>query len=208
MRTKNRVLGFWLLLSLGGGSLACGGEAIRVGESTGAAGRGGTARPSGPSTAVEAPVEEAAPEVDPSLVPLSFRDEDFVEGDTNRDPFRNYAAMFMPSTAEIARPQRDVIMPDVPLEEMRLIAIVSGVASPSAMIEDNTGTGFTVHRGDFLGREDVVNAGGTEGLPITLNWRVDRIHAGEVILTREDPTAPNRVPLTRVMPLHDEVEGG
>lgn len=196
-----------LLLTL---LLGCGEEAITVGESTatrGVGGGGASSAPDGPATppAAEPPAEE---EVDPSLVPLSYRDDDFVEGDTNRDPFRNYAAMFIPSTAEIARPQRDVIMPDTPLESMRLIAIVSGVASPSAMIEDATGTGFTVHRGDFLGREDVVNAGGTDGLPVTLNWRVDRIHAGEVILTRDDPTAPNRVPLTRVMPLHDEAEGG
>lgn len=184
------------VLSLGLAILGCEGEVIRVGAPV----------PTGGAATVEsAPEEEVA--VDPSLVPLSYRDEDFVDGDTNRDPFRNFAATFVPSSADIARPQRDVIMPDTALEEMRLIAIVSGVASPSAMIEDNLGTGYTVHRGDFVGREDVVNAGGAEGLPITLNWRVDRIHAGEVVLTRDDPTAPNRVPLTRVMALHTEDEG-
>ena len=183
-------------LSIAAAMLGCEDEVIRVGVPTPSA---------EDAPAVTAPTE--AEVVDPSLVPLSYRDEDFVEGDTNRDPFRNYASTFVPSTTEIVRPQRDVIMPDTALEEMRLIAIVSGIASPSAMIEDSLGTGYTVHRGDFVGREDVVNAGGTEGLPITLNWRVDRIHAGEVILTRDDPTAPNRVPLTRVMALHAEDEG-
>lgn len=179
----------------------CGEEPIRVGVPVTT--EGGTSV----ATTSEPEPEAEVPEVDPSLIPLAYRDEDFVEGDSNRDPFRNYAASFIPTAAEIARPQRDVVMPDTALEEMRLIAIVSGVASPSAMIEDGTGTGHTVHRGDFLGREDVVNAGGADGLPITLNWRVDRIHAGEVILTRDDPTAPNRVPLTRVMALHDDAEG-
>ncbi len=186
------------LLSIAIAMLGCEDEVIRVGAPV----------PSPEDAeAAAAPAAEEEEEVDPSLVPLSYRDEDFVEGDSNRDPFRNYASTFLPSAAELARPQRDVIMPDTALDEMRLIAIVSGVASPSAMIEDGAGTGHTVRRGDFVGREDVVNAGGAEGLPITLNWRVDRIHAGEVILTRDDPTAPNRVPLTRVMALHTEDEG-
>lgn len=185
--------------------MACGdGEVIRVGAATGtrpAAGGGTTASETPPEPAAE--VAEAAAPVAPS-----YRDEDFVETDRNRDPFRSYAAMFLPQADEIVRPQRDVIMPDTPLEEMRLIAIVSGIASPSAMIEDQDGAGHTVHRGDFIGREDVVNAGGAEGLPVTLNWRVDRIHADSIILTRDDPTAPNRVPLTRVIPLHPEVVSG
>jgi len=42
-------------------------------------------------------------------------------------------------------------------------------------------------------------------MPVTLNWRVDRIRPGSVVLTREDPTAPDKPPLTRVLPLH---EGG
>jgi len=191
------VLRTFAVMSIALAMLGCDDEVIVVGAPAPSA--------DVPAPEVSAPVEEVA--VDPSLIPLSYRDEDFVEGDTNRDPFRNYASTFLPSTVDIARPQRDVIMPDTALEEMRLIAIVSGIASPSAMIEDSLGTGYTVHRGDFVGREDVVNAGGAEGLPITLNWRVDRIHAGEVILTRDDPTAPNRVPLTRVMALHTEDEG-
>ena len=43
-------------------------------------------------------------------------------------------------------------------------------------------------------------------MAVTLNWRVDRIRPNEVVLTREDPTAPNRPPLTRIIPLHTEDE--
>ncbi|MCA9601050.1 MAG: hypothetical protein KC417_03435, partial [Myxococcales bacterium] len=39
-----------------------------------------------------------------------------------------------------------------------------------------------------------------------LNWRVDRIRPTEVVLAREDPTAPNRPAITRVIPLYDPSE--
>lgn len=194
MKTVRAYVTLALALAL----VACEEEPIRVGAPAPAPGDATTPPP--------APVEEVAA----STVPApELRDEDFVETDRNRDPFRGYAAYFLPQASEIVRPQRDVLMADTPLEDMRLIAIVSGVASPSAMIVDGSGAGHTVHRGDFIGREDVINAGGADGLPVTLNWRVDRIHGDSVILTRDDPTAPNRVPLTRVIQLHPEaLEGG
>ena len=101
-------------------------------------------------------------------------------------------------------PQRTVLLPTTGLDQMRLIAIISGVAQPRAMIVDPAGVGHVVERGDYIGRPEVVQTGGTEGMPVTLNWRVDRIRPNEVVLTREDPTAPNRPPLTRVIPLHEE----
>jgi type IV pilus assembly protein PilP len=190
-----------VLVLLGGLLLAaCGDEEITVGrglprEDTAAAG----------GTPPVAEVEPAAEPPDAGIAPLSFRDEAFVEAETNRDPFRGFAQMF------VARPtrepvQREVIMPRTSIDEMRLIAIVSGVANPSAMLVDRDSTGYTVRRGDYLGRPEVVQTGGEEAVPITLNWRVDRIRPGEVVLTRDDPTAPNRPPLTRVLPLHEAVE--
>lgn len=184
------------LFVLGAG---CGEEEIQVGR--GLPAEGGTG---GGAAAAEAAPVEAEPAAE--ITPLSFRDEAFVEADTNRDPFRGFAQMF------VARPtrelvQREVIMPRTSIDEMRLIAIVSGVANPSAMLVDGDSTGHTVRRGDYLGRPEVVQTGGEDAVPITLNWRVDRIRPGEVVLTRDDPTAPNRPPLTRVLPLHEaEVE--
>jgi type IV pilus assembly protein PilP len=144
--------------------------------------------------------------LDGGLVIPVYRDEDFVEADTNRDPFRSYARMFTVRPAE--PPQRTVLLPTTGLDQMRLIAIISGVAQPRAMIVDPAGVGHVVERGDYIGRPEVVQTGGTEGMPVTLNWRVDRIRPNEVVLTREDPTAPNRPPLTRVIPLHEEEQAG
>ncbi len=143
-------------------------------------------------------------EPDAGVVGLTYRDEDFVEAETNRDPFRSYIQIFVARAPRGDAVQREVTMPRTAIDEMRLIAIVSGVANPSAMLVDTDGTGHSVRRGDYLGRPEVVQTGGEDAVPITLNWRVDRIRPGEVVLTREDPTAPNRPPLTRVIALHAE----
>ncbi|UJR79048.1 pilus assembly protein PilP [Sandaracinus amylolyticus] len=169
-------------------------------------GRGVTPEAGG-ATATPTPPPDVAPTT-PAAAPdaglgLSYRDDDFVEAETNRDPFRSFAEIFV--TRPTREPvQREVVMPRTAIDDMRLIAIVSGMANPSAMLVDTDGTGHTVHRGDYLGRPEVVQTGGEDAVPITLNWRVDRIRPGEVVLTREDPTAPNRPPLTRVIPLHTE----
>jgi len=133
-----------------------------------------------------------------------FSDEDFTELDIqNRDPFRSYAKAFKAQAAAPA--QRRVLMPSTSLDEMNLIAIVTGIATPRAMLTDTAAVGHVVRRGDYIGRPEVVQTGGAEGMPVTLNWRVDRIRPGSVVLTREDPSSPDKPPLTRVMPLH---EGG
>jgi len=121
----------------------------------------------------------------------------------NRDPFRSYAKAFKAQAAAPA--QRRVLLPSTSLDEMNLIAIVTGIATPRAMLTDTAKVGHVIRRGDYIGRPEVVQTGGSEGMPVTLNWRVDRIRPGSVVLTREDPTAPDKPPLTRVMPLH---EGG
>jgi type IV pilus assembly protein PilP len=136
--------------------------------------------------------------------PVVYTDDDFAELDIqNRDPFRSYAKAFKAQAAAPA--QRRVLLPSTSLDEMRLIAIVTGIATPRAMLTDTAQVGHVVRRGDYIGRPEVVQTGGSEGMPVTLNWRVDRIRPGSVVLTREDPTAPDKPPLTRVMPLH---EGG
>jgi len=131
----------------------------------------------------------------------TFRDSDFVESDHNRDPFRSFDAELRAKVPVVA--QRTVIMPNTPVDAMRLIAIVSGISQPRAMLVDERGVGYVTSRGDFVGKADVVQAGGADSLPVSLNWRVDRIRANEIVLAREDPSAPNRPPLTRVIALHE-----
>lgn len=130
-----------------------------------------------------------------------YRDEDFVESERNRDPFRSYMTTFNVKAPEDI--QRRVVMPTTAIEEMSLIAIISGTPRPKAMIVDPLGVGHVVERGMYVGRPQVIQATGS--ISMTLNWRVDRIRDNEVVLTRQDPVDPSRPPLTRVIPLHEEL---
>lgn len=135
------------------------------------------------------------------LEPVTYRDEDFVESERNRDPFRSYMTTFQVRAPEVI--QRNVVMPTTAIESMTLIAVITGVPRPKAMLVDPLGMGHVVERGMYIGRPQVIQATGS--VSMTLNWRVDRIRENEVVLTRQDPTDPTRPPLTRVIPLHEEL---
>lgn len=79
-------------------------------------------------------------------------DDDFVEDDeTNRDPFRSYLRLFVEKSAP--EPQAvPAVFDKFALEELALIAIVSGDATPRAMFRDPGGLGQTVRRGDYLSK--------------------------------------------------------
>jgi len=189
----------WMVLAslLGLAVAGCEEENIQVGRGV---------APTAPPPPGAPPV--AAEEADAGTQPTVYRDEDFSESDTNRDPFRSFEEMFVVEPPELDRGGRDVTMPETAIEEMRLIGVVTGFATPRAMIIDREGVGHSVRRGDYIGRSEVVQVGGTEQLPVTLNWRVDRIRDSEIVLIREDPTAPNRPPLTRVLTLREDGETG
>lgn len=136
---------------------------------------------------------------------VEYEDEDFVELDVkSRDPFRSFATLF--TTGVAAPAQRRVLMADTSVDDMRLIAIVTGIPQPRAMFTDPGSVGHVVKRGDYIGRPEVIEAGGAEGVPITLNWRVERIRPAELVLTREDPAASDEPPLTRIVPLHEHAK--
>ncbi len=193
-------LGFCLVLALGG--VACD-DPVVVGDPVQQQQAPQQETPASPvpmEDAAEEPVAEAA---DDYMV--TYSDEDFVEVDvTVRDPFRSFATFFRQTATTII--QRDVVMPSTAIDEMRLIAIITGVARPRAMLKAPGGVGHSVRIGQYVGRPEVIQTGGADSMPVTLNWRVARIRSGEVVLTREDPTGPDRPPLTRVIPLYEEGE--
>lgn len=163
--------------------------------------------PSEPSPA--APNAEAAPRAsaDKLAPPATVIDEaDFSEGDRNRDPFRSYARAFVEDNKPGAGPVHDVILPDYSLDELKLIGIVTRVVPAKAMLLDPTGKGHVIRRGQFVGRPDVVPGSGRSGSTYMVNWRVDRIREGDVVLVREDPMNPDVPMLTRVIQLRTEAE--
>jgi type IV pilus assembly protein PilP len=128
-----------------------------------------------------------------------------VESDHNRDPFRSYLAQNQTATKP-ALNQRKVELSQYSLEELKLVAIVTGGEPPSAMFVDPNGKGTVVYKGTFVCRAEVVHIGGSNGPEYQLNWRVDRIRSSDVVLIREDPAQPAIPPATRVVPLHPEAE--
>ena len=197
MSSTIRIFGSLLLLAAVG-MAGCGGDDE---EEYQGLGLGAGADASGEGSG-EGGAEQSAAQLDSG--PTIYTDDDFSELDIqHRDPFRSFARAFKAQAAAPA--QRRVLLPSTSLDEMKLIAIVTGIATPRAMLTDTAQVGHVIRRGDYIGRPEVVQTGGSEGMPVTLNWRVDRIRPGSVVLTREDPTSPDKPPLTRVMPLH---EGG
>ncbi len=193
-----------LLTTVGCGEPEVSTGPVRPRPASGAPGKRG---PSGGAGAAAArPTTQAAADGGVDASPqFVLEEEDFVEDDVrNRDPFRSYVHLFKVEAPRVV--QRRVLMPDVTIDQMKVIAIVTRLPRPRAMIVDPTGVGHVVRRGDYLGRAEVVRTGGSDGIAVTLNWRVERIRDGEVVLVREDPTSPQQEPLRRVLPLHDEQE--
>lgn len=190
MQTK-KIRGLWLIVALGLAAAACD-EADSIGRSA----TRGTGGPKPAAAATTALAEEAAKSV--------LKDSDFTESEGNRDPFRSYEEIFRPPGAP--RAQRPVLLPNTEVDNLRLIAIVTGIEQPRAMLVDEQGVGYVTSRGDYVGRAEVVRTGGAENLAVTVNWRIDRIRDNEVVLARDDPSGPNRPPLTRIIPLRGEDE--
>jgi len=162
--------------------------------------------PTEPATTPDAPEPTELVDPDAGAAEVSaYTDADFVELDTtNRDPFRPFIGMFVATAAERATVSRDVKMGDVSIDEMKVIAIIGRISPPRAMIQDPSGVGYVVRPRDFLGRPETVQVG--SDIPVQLQWQVARVRPNEVVLTRTDPTAPDRPPLTRILPLYNEDE--
>lgn len=82
-----------------------------------------------------------------------LREEDFAENDdSNRDPFRSYLDTWIERGPKITMSTATAISAKYSLEELTLIAVISGDANPRAMFRDPTGLGQTVKRGDFISK--------------------------------------------------------
>ncbi len=100
--------------------------------------------------------------------------------------------------------QREVLLDQYAVDELKLVGIVTGIDPAKAMLVDPTGKGHVVQRGQFVGRAEVVQASTTTARSYEINWRVDRIRDGDVVLIREDPQNPDVPSATKVIPLRPE----
>ena len=183
-------------LGLGVALIGCSADKVLTAANT------GSAQKAVPDAGVAAPVATLAP---PPIARMEFAENDFVESDRNRDPFRTFIATFAPPESKrVAQNQRAVILPQHSIDELKLVAIVTGGEYPRAMVVDPSGKGWVLKRGDFVGRPEIVHIGGANGADYQLNWRVDKVRDGDLVFLREDPAQPGIPPATRVVTLHPE----
>ena len=186
----------FLPLLLVGAIAACGSDTPTVPAAKGA--------PPAPAARAAALAPSGAAALPPPMPAVEYAENEFTESDHSRDPFRSYANLFVEDKGKPRARQVEVVLGQYSIDELRLVAIVLSGDYPRAMLVDPTTKGWVVKRGDYIGRPDTVHTGGTNGADYQLNWRIDRIRDGDVVLTREDPAQPGVPPATRVLPLHPE----
>jgi type IV pilus assembly protein PilP len=135
---------------------------------------------------------------------IDFQEAEFAESEKSRDPFRSFASMFVEEARGKVKSQREVLLDQYSVDELKLVGIATGIDPAKAMLVDPTGKGHVVQRGQFVGRAEVVQASTTTARAYEINWRVDRIRDGDVVLIREDPQNPDVPSATKVIPLRPE----
>ena len=194
-----RLLGLAALALIG-----CGDDA----PSSGAAASASAWRPSvagAPAPAAAAPAPAAAPDANmPPPPKFEIVEQEFTESERSRDPFRSFLDIFKEEVRGTAKSQREVVLSQFAIDELKLIGIVTRAEPHKAMLVDPGGVGHVVQRGQFVGRADIVQAAGRTGASYEINWRVDRIRDGDIVLIREDPANPDVPSATRVIPLRPE----
>ena len=181
------------VLGLGAG---CGDDDIMTGPPPVPA-ASGSARASA-SASAGAP---SGPDADAGAFVAEFSENDFVESDDSRDPYRSFAALFLTQAKARTVVQRKVRASQFALDELKLAGIITR-GDPRALVTDPGGLGWVLHSGDYVGKSEIVSTGGPTGVDVALNWRVDRIRETDVVFLREDPAHPEIPPTTKVMYLH------
>lgn len=155
-----------------------------------------TASGSAAAKAGEAPKATIPPAVE-------FQETDFSESERSRDPFRSFAKMFAEEARTKIKSQRDVVLDQYSLDELKLVGIVTRVQPERALVIDPTGKGHIITRGQFVGRAEIVQ-GGASGADYEINWRVERIRDADIVLVRDDPKNPDVPSATRIIALRTE----
>jgi type IV pilus assembly protein PilP len=176
--------------------LACGEDVIQsTGTAAGSAAPKGSAAP--PRSAAAAGPDAGAPKIE-------FQEAEFAETEKSRDPFRSYGTLFVEEAKSRVKSQRQVLLDQYSVDELKLVGIVTRIQPAKAMLVDPSGKGHVVHRGQLIGRPELVQAGASSRASYEINWRVDRIRDGDIVLVREDPANPDVPSATRVIPLRPE----
>ena len=138
-----------------------------------------------------APVAGPAKQEKVEKVEMVLTEKDFVERMDNRDPFHSFILRVGTNTRRADRRQRKVVLKRYALDELKLIAVVTGQTRPLAMFRDPKGLGVPVKRGDYISK--------SEG-------RVKQILSDKVIVEIEASAESKRSRSDTVIPLHTKAQ--
>ncbi len=142
-----------------------------------------------------------------AMVLPKLSETDFIEGAKHRDPFRAHIEVVVNQEEIRKTVQREIKLKEYDVAELKLIAIITNIGDPRAMVVTPAKEGIVLRRGDYVGKADFVDPG-AGGDKIQVNWRVARIHGtGKeeergIYLVRDDPLTKTPEDITRFMPLH------
>ena len=159
----------------------------------------------GPAPVIDRKPQANGPAADAGVTTrVELQESEFTESERSRDPFRAFVTNFVDEARTQTKSQREVVMEEYSLDDLRLIGIVTGGVEARAMLLDPRGHGYVIRRGQFIGRAEVVQGESKGNKSYEINWRVDKVRDGDVVLVREDPKNPEIPSSTRVLSLHPE----
>jgi hypothetical protein len=137
----------------------------------------------------------------------SISETDFIESLDKRDPFRPFVEVLIRGTNTVRVVQREIKLEEYDISQLKLVAIITNIGDPRAMVVTPENVGIVLRRGDYVGKADFVDSG-TGAEKIQINWKVHRINAAGreeergIFLVRDDPLTPAEDDVTRFMPLY------
>lgn len=138
------------------------------------------------------------------LILHNITEDSFIESPTRRDPFRSFLVPLTKKSEASSMPQVDAILTEYQIDELALIAIISGAGTesgaPLAMVVDPTGLGHIIRRGNYVGRGETVRKVHS-GEEVFIYWKVARIRDDAVVFEREDPFSPTEATVTKILSL-------
>jgi Tfp pilus assembly protein PilP len=147
------------------------------------------AAPSGAVAALQPSSEQSKEALLAEVRKRQLSNEDFVESESNRDPFHSYLSSF--AAQVVINKQHKILMEKFSLDELKLIAIIGGEGSPlKAMFVEPSPpmAGVSVVRGDHVSKADAL---------------VTRIASDRVFVQIEEDAGNGKVKTTeRVLELH------
>jgi type IV pilus assembly protein PilP len=133
---------------------------------------GGCGKKAPPKAASAAKKEQAAQAQAAAPAPEKPADSDWVYSSVGkRDPFRNFLSELSAQTGALAT-RCATPLGRYEVEQLKLVAVITGLEDPVAMVEAPSGVGYSIRRGACIGKNGGVVAAVRSGEVVISEWAV------------------------------------